>query len=70
MDRYGDMEIALARQIARNQHLKRRHREYGASASSFVNFVRGKYKTMRKQLDESQLTTEFRVKLGKFKNKI
>ena len=48
VDRYGDMEIALSRQIARNQHLEVRQRELGASASSFVSFVQVEYDTLCK----------------------
>ena len=71
VDRYGDMEIALDRQIARNRHLEERDRELGASAFSFFNFVQSEYDTLRKKLeDESRLTAEFREEMGNFQNKI
>ena len=71
MDRYGDMEDALARQIAHNRHLEDQFRELCTSASPFVNVVQGNHYNLRARLkDESQWSMTFREELGNFQAKL
>ena len=50
LDRFGDIEAELARQIARNRQLKTKLQELCTSAFPFETFVQVKYDTLRARL--------------------